>query len=1019
MEADTLKKADAVGGSAGSGSAGDGHDPSQPSNKKPQVKKRTKTGCLTCRRRRIKCDEGKPRCNNCIKSKRLCDGYNQRVIFKDPLGTYQSGHLGNIMFQGQHPHQMLANHQLPPGARNMQLPQGALPFIAPRPPMPHQSMPLMQHHYHQQTHQPQMHMHGHPQSLPHQNLRQHALPPQGLPPHAELHHGQTTVPNTAAFAPHNPTDNAPLDNPASFNQPWQQLPPDLTGLGPFTHPDMLGAVPLDANFLPAEGLPLNTAIHPAQWHSGDILAGNMPVPVQHQNMQPAQALGEPSDMPNIQPNARPNLQPQVYSYDQTDAAVPTQYHIFEERDAYWFPDDDASMAESDEEEETDDENDHLENNDLGVIVAGRLHGSQLVDAVGTRLRTFSTSMDDYTLSTYVPSSTSSPLNDAQTAAVFWYFVNVTGPSMSLFERRPFDPTPIFQGQPVPRSRQHIWTYTFPIIALNHPALLQAMLALGSLQMAKLQGLPHTASMKHYHLSLRRVARNYQSASRRVQPATLAATMLLGFYEVWNSDHDKWCKHMWGARAILKEIPLRDMTNKILTLKRDRRRILEDLNISLGDPDFSDPMLSEYDIDLVDSTLVTRLSGRPVAYDEATPDPNLSYSTGPIPAWTAPTSYTEKDIETYELISDVFWWYCKMDVYQSILGGTPLLMEYTYWTQCAPRSPIGTIDAIYGTYDHLMLLLGRLCNFQSKDAVRKRKAKKMEGPGAGPPGQSPPFSGMMPSTGHVTIPTGFSPPREASPQSETQEEIDFEASTAAALSEWESIRETLEMFRTLLGQDFEALGPEYEPPISSPFGTALKYRTYSIASIWMNYYMGLIVLHRAHPSMPPVAMAAAGMAARQTAPYANQIGRIICGLEDLTKMDKISTLLGGVSIESSFPLFVAAVQYQDMTQRHWTVRRLQSVARLTGWQSARQIAIGCETGWTKAASMGRGPPYESPADSEEVPSSIWDKPRRISDRIRELDNVDERLVLSSSERPQYAVGLLSMEADLEKLDLRDK
>ena len=199
-----------------------------------------------------------------------------------------------------------------------------------------------------------------------------------------------------------------------------------------------------------------------------------------------------------------------------------------------------------------------------------------------------------------------------------------------------------------------------------------MLALGSLQMAKLQGLPHTASMKHYHLSLRRVARNYQSASRRVQPATLAATMLLGFYEVWNSDHDKWCKHMWGARAILKEIPIRDMTNKIIALKRNRRQILQDLNLELGDPQFADSIVSEHDIDLVDSSLIARLSGRPVAYDEATPDPHLSSSAGPIPSWTAPNHYTEKDIETYELISDVFWWYCKMDVYQSILGGTSLL-----------------------------------------------------------------------------------------------------------------------------------------------------------------------------------------------------------------------------------------------------------------------------------------------------------------------------------------------------------
>jgi hypothetical protein len=38
------------------------------------VRKRTKTGCQTCRSRRIKCDEGKPECNNCVKSKRQCEG---------------------------------------------------------------------------------------------------------------------------------------------------------------------------------------------------------------------------------------------------------------------------------------------------------------------------------------------------------------------------------------------------------------------------------------------------------------------------------------------------------------------------------------------------------------------------------------------------------------------------------------------------------------------------------------------------------------------------------------------------------------------------------------------------------------------------------------------------------------------------------------------------------------------------------------------------------------------------------
>ncbi|KAK3395296.1 hypothetical protein B0H63DRAFT_66588 [Podospora didyma] len=38
-------------------------------------KKRTKSGCITCRIRRVKCDETKPDCKRCIEGKRKCDGY--------------------------------------------------------------------------------------------------------------------------------------------------------------------------------------------------------------------------------------------------------------------------------------------------------------------------------------------------------------------------------------------------------------------------------------------------------------------------------------------------------------------------------------------------------------------------------------------------------------------------------------------------------------------------------------------------------------------------------------------------------------------------------------------------------------------------------------------------------------------------------------------------------------------------------------------------------------------------------
>ncbi|KAI8154970.1 Aspercryptin biosynthesis cluster-specific transcription regulator atnN [Colletotrichum sp. SAR 10_86] len=38
-------------------------------------KPKVRTGCITCKRRRVKCDEAKPTCHNCIKRKVPCEGY--------------------------------------------------------------------------------------------------------------------------------------------------------------------------------------------------------------------------------------------------------------------------------------------------------------------------------------------------------------------------------------------------------------------------------------------------------------------------------------------------------------------------------------------------------------------------------------------------------------------------------------------------------------------------------------------------------------------------------------------------------------------------------------------------------------------------------------------------------------------------------------------------------------------------------------------------------------------------------
>lgn len=289
--------------------------------------------------------------------------------------------------------------------------------------------------------------------------------------------------------------------------------------------------------------------------------------------------------------------------------------------------------------------------------------------------------------------------------------------------------------------------------------------------------------------------------------------------------------------------------------------------------------------------------------------------------------------------------------------------------------------------------------------------------------------MIPTTGTFTIPTGFSPPAdEPEPRFNcTTDEINMEDSTTQALKEWEEIRVAFRAFSEALGEDFEPMSDGLVFPQPSPFGPALIYRTYSIAGIWLNFYMGMVLLYRAHPSMPPISMVAAGMAAQQTEPYALTIGRIAAGLLDrCDDITEIPTVVGAAFIESCFPLFVAGVQLQDNAQRIWVVKRLLDVARLTGWQSARPIARGCESAWVKAAQMGRGPYYSRPAEMQDEDPDVWNRPRRVDVRLKELDDefrkregvedTERRVVLANSEQTHFALGLIAVERDMERLDL---
>jgi hypothetical protein len=324
-------------------------------------------------------------CTTGQKSKRDCEGYNQRLTFKEPLGTpFHHGPLFGGSRVYQHPaHEVLVNTQVPIPQPRLSSAQGPLlPIIAPRPP-----------------------------ALSHGT---------GIP--LPYEHG---YPRAAGSSAADLTISPPFYSPQHVAAPNREFP-SPAGLVP----SPLGQTAFDHADAPDAWSPLRA----------------------HEASRAAEALSFELD------NARASMSRAhggLVSPIEDDMGL---RRVASSEDHYWHSDDEASMDESDDDEDMYEEtNDaHLASNDLGILVVKRLGNLTNRYNALTHMRDFSGSVDMNWLQTYTPSSTNSPLNDKQTAIVFWYFVNVTGPSMSLYERHPHDPGPMFEGQPVPKAQQHIW-----------------------------------------------------------------------------------------------------------------------------------------------------------------------------------------------------------------------------------------------------------------------------------------------------------------------------------------------------------------------------------------------------------------------------------------------------------------------------------------------------------------------------------------------------------------------------------
>ncbi|KIW91898.1 uncharacterized protein Z519_07868 [Cladophialophora bantiana CBS 173.52] len=1023
---------------------------------KQAAKKRTKTGCLTCRKRRIKCGEEKPVCKNCIKSKRECAGYSQPVVYKEHnQGQTVAAHepRDRLSFQDQdvtvalgqrwQPEQdYLGLHhdfgQTNPSPYN-QLPFGAsyhaMPF-APALLSSHTDAPLTDTEYGWQSAQ-------HPSNQSYYGL-------------AETSGGD--VPGFISS-----------DNQAGSSAAFFPLDPRLTDQSAtFTLHPPLAQIQTPQSAFPAHNHILASQ-QPAlvQFHQRSAPLsyqyGVSPLPIEehvarqysaHSSMhQPAFISSSSRGLSTIH---RPTDQPAVDDYEDPDDPFDVE-----------MEDSNLSYQEA--------------ANNLTEILS---RGGQL-DPQAAKL--YIPRRTEYrTVATFRPAATQSPLRDERNEHIFCHFVEITSNTISIFERHHFSP--------IAAPARTLWNFAIPALALSHAALAHAILALGALHLAKLNDSSENLAIKHFTCAVRRVGKLLGLPKRRHEIATLATVLVLGYYEVVSGDHSRWNLHLSGAMRLLQEHDYAGLTRTARRMRNGAKaRVTQwTARFALTEENYARvagiPLALLDDIDWeVDQALISRLTGLRVDYDHQF-QPSFSLR-------SAMPELSEKDVEDFKAKMDLRWWYCKQDVFQSMVSGDRPLMPFEDWIYCPPRGQIGRWDNPYATLDHLLLVMARLANFGGKDRGRKQRAvaaqggqwkppKWLFGPQGqpGPPGrkESSAQAGARPSAapsaneGRVRqskpgLPGGSGPGPSAGPpmlgmlppaseplqldsafrsmdanikdaafatkreRKESTPPSSLEDDTAKALAEYIEISKAFDVFAEALGPDFEPV-KHNGPPVATPFGPALIYKNGAVACVWLCYYVGRISLQRLHPEMPPAAVVAAGVTAHLTREHTQMVGKICAGLYSRQLYGQSGALdpsFAGYIMESTFFLLFAGIQYTDAAQRGWTISKLKDVERRCGWRTSGAIAAACETAWERMGQAGQGPPYErtlasrsedirvSRASTKPSPSSGEPSDAAAEQYESEFVSHDRSLIdRSSSSRVHWALGLLSVEEDIQKMALED-
>lgn len=100
-------------------------------------------------------------------------------------------------------------------------------------------------------------------------------------------------------------------------------------------------------------------------------------------------------------------------------------------------------------------------------------------------------------------------------------------------------------------------------------------------------------------------------------------------------------------------------------------------------------------------------------------------------------------------------------------------------------------------------------------------------------------------------------------------------------------------------------------------------------------MARILLRRVHQDIPAITLVVVTSAGSQTKDDALRVERIIAGIIP-TDIRIVHPAIQGVLVESTMPLFIAGMQYENSAQRSWTVKAFEMIERCTGSKFSNKL-----------------------------------------------------------------------------------